>query len=243
MPQAKSGSENTKRIILFNGPPGSGKDTAASIVAKHIPNLVYQYKMALPLKEACHKLLGLQGTLEELEPLKEKDLRIPIKFPSLLDEKSGVQRSYESALVSLLGEKKLIKENWSETEDQKKLESTSMTLRQFYIHVSENLMKPLFGKRVFGKLAVEYIRQSHEAVTTISDSGFVDEAMPIIEYFGAEHVLLVRLHRPGKSFAGDSRSYVDLPVQTIDIENDKDMDAFEKCLWRKIHNNFLIGMF
>jgi len=202
MPCSKTGSENTKRIILFNGPPGCGKDTAASIISKHLPNLVYQYKMALPLKEACHKLLGLQGTLEELEPLKEQ----PVRFPLVDPEKT-------------------------------------MRLRDFYIHISENVMKPLYGKRVFGQLAVEYLRQCHQAVATISDSGFYDEAMPIIEYFGVEHVLLVRLHRPGKTFAGDSRSYVELPVQTLDIENDKDIEVFEKNLWRKVHKHFLIGMF
>ena len=218
MPHAKPGSENTKRIILFNGPPGCGKDTAAKIINLHIPNLVYQYKMALPLKEACHKLLGLQGSLEDLEPLKE----VPIKFL--------VQDSYN--LFPNQPKEKLVNANGE------------MTLRQFYIHISENVMKPMFGIDIFGKLAVENLRQCHQAVATVSDTGFVDEALPIIDYFGPDHVMLVRLHRPGKTFAGDSRGYVELPVNlTLDIHNDTDIETFEKTLWRKIHNNFLIGMF
>ena len=209
------GSESTKRIILFNGPPGCGKDTAAKIVSKHLCNLNYEYKMALPLKEACHKLLGLQGNLEDLEPLKE----VPIKF--------------------------LVKQDFNHWPSMKLVnENSEMTLRQFYIHVSENMMKPMFGDDIFGRLAVENLRQCHTAVATVSDTGFEKEALPIIEYFGAEHVCLIRLHRPGKTFAGDSRNYVELPVGlSIDVENDTDLAAFETRLWRKITRNFLVGMY
>lgn len=52
----------TKRIIVFNGPPGSGKDTAANIarVALYNENLhVTALKMSDPIKEAVHRLYGL----------------------------------------------------------------------------------------------------------------------------------------------------------------------------------------
>ena len=206
------GPESRKRIILFNGPPGCGKDTAANII--HSKTITYRYKMAQPLKEACHKLLGLEGTLEELEPLKE----LPIKF--------------------------LVKEGYAPAIDTGAIsnENREMTLRQFYIHVSENMMKPTFGTDVFGRSAVENLRQCHPMIATVSDAGFVGEALPIIEYFGQDRVCLIKIHRAGKSFAGDSRGYIDLPVKySMDIHNDGDLDTFAETLWRKISKNFLLG--
>lgn len=209
----KLGSENTKRIILLNGPAGSGKDTAANIINQKLSGLTYRYKISLPLKEAAHKLLGLQGTLEDLEPLKE----LPIKF--IVDSKYN---------------------NWSTMKLTNEI--GEMSLRQFYIHVSEHFMKPMFGEDIFGRLAVENLLQCHHAVITVSDSGFAPEALPIINHFGKDHVCLVRLHRPGRTFAGDSRTHIELPVDvSLDIENDIEMDKFGDRLWRKLKKNFLIG--
>lgn len=209
------GPESRKRIILFNGPPGCGKDTAANIIHEKLITLSYKYKMAQPLKEACHKLLGLEGTLEELESVKELPIKFLVTNPSLAVIESG-------PLTNDVGE---------------------MTLRQFYIHVSENMMKPLFGNDVFGRSAVEYLRQTHQIVSTVSDAGFVDEVQPIIDYFGEDRVCLVRIHRTGKTFKGDSRKYVDLPLKYVmDIHNDNDLDAFADVLWRKISKNFLNGI-
>ena len=213
----KTGSEKSKKIIFLNGPPSSGKDTAAKIINQKLHGLTYQYKMALPLKEACHKLLGLQGTLEELEPLKET----PIKF--------------------------LIRDDFNNWPAMKLVnDNNEMTLRQFYIHISENAMKPMFGDDIFGRLAVENLRQSHHIIATISDSGFAKEAEPILDFFGADRICLVRLHRPGTEFkvgnVKDSRSYIDLPVNIIlDIENDSDIDKFAERLWQKLSKNFLNG--
>ena len=114
-----------------------------------------------------------------------------------------------------------------------------MTLRQWYIYLSEKVMKPMYGDEVFGRLAVENLRQAEQLIATVSDTGFTSEADPIINYFGPENVALIRVHRPGKSFAGDSRTYVELDVGTvIDLQNDSDLEEFEKRLWDNI-NPFL----
>jgi len=49
-----------KKIILFNGPPGSGKDTAAERVGDLVttPNVQIE-KFAKTVKEGCHAMLGL----------------------------------------------------------------------------------------------------------------------------------------------------------------------------------------
>lgn len=194
------------KIIFFNGPPSSGKDTSADFIHGRLGSSVYRYKMALPLKESCHKMLGLEGSLEELEPLKE----LPIKF------------LVQSGVIGNFVPNKLVKE------------TGEMTLRQFYIHFSENVMKPMFGDDVFGRIAVEYLSRCDTPIATISDSGFALEAMPIINYFGAENIRLVRVFRPGKTFAGDSRNYVELPVETIDLHNTGSLAEFESTLFNAL---------
>ena len=201
---------NTKKIILLNGPASCGKDTAARLFLERNPN-TFSYKMSRPLKEACHTFLGLNGTLEELEHLKE----VPIKF----FVKSSYNHWPAMTLVNDHGE---------------------MTLRQFYIHMSENVIKPLFGENHFGNLAVENIAASNQDVVTISDSGFEPEAMPIIDRYGADNVCLIRIHRDGTNFKGDSRGYVSLPVSTIlDIENNSSFDQFSNTLQAQLKQNFL----
>lgn len=52
------------KIILFNGPPRSGKDTCAQFVMEVLPK-AYFYRFASPLKDAVHGLFGMPGILEE----------------------------------------------------------------------------------------------------------------------------------------------------------------------------------
>jgi hypothetical protein len=41
-----------------------------------------------------------------------------------------------------------------------------------------------------------------------SDSGFAEEAVPVISLVGIDNALVIELDRPGCSFVGDSRGYV-----------------------------------
>ncbi len=64
------------RLILLNGPPRSGKDTALGIIAKNEKALnlgmVRHIMMAEPLKDACHSFMGTRP-----ENDKAKDLSMP----------------------------------------------------------------------------------------------------------------------------------------------------------------------
>ena len=46
-------------IILLNGPPGCGKDTAAGFIKKYL-DLCREYKMSMPLKSALRTLLCIE---------------------------------------------------------------------------------------------------------------------------------------------------------------------------------------
>lgn len=122
-----------------------------------------------------------------------------------------------------------------ELEDTKNLRDATfgVTLRQVQIDISEKWMKPCYGKDIFGRICAnrmsEEIQYNDDAgedqpdCFVVSDSGFDIEAKSMLQLFGNEDTLLIRLHRKDCTFEGDSRSYIELDdVRTIDVYNDGD---------------------
>lgn len=170
-----------KKIIFFNGPPKSGKDTIVNELLKRYSNTV-NIKFSNPLKTALPVFFGLTDKqIEYLEKNKET--------PSDL----------------LLGK------SW----------------REVQILLSENWAKPIFGSRVFGNITLNIIKNSNNQLFLISDSGFQEEAGSLIEYFGQDNCLLLRVAREGTSFNNDSRSYWKniYEVEDITLHNDKSIEA------------------
>ena len=87
-----------------------------------------------------------------------------------------------------------------------------MTPRQFYIYFSEDVVKPVFGKRYFGEITLEDITMqvNYGRAVVVTDSGFPDEALPVCEAYPGQ-VELWQTHREGRTFRGDSRTYIELP--------------------------------
>ena len=94
--------------------------------------------------------------------------------------------------------------------DQKELPHDFLggkTCREFMIWISEVVVKPLFGKRHFGKLMSEHITMNDNGFTFVcTDGGFPDEIIPLVE--DGHDVTVVRLFMDGKTFSGDSRDYI-----------------------------------
>lgn len=194
-----------KKILLLNGPARSGKDTAAIFIKEKLRESCFAYKMAYPLKDAVHKILGLFGNLPELEYLKEVPLDYDIQVPFIHEMNAALPRTLT-------------------------IKDGKITLREFYIHISENVIKPMFGEDYFGRLAVKYIENAPQELITISDSGFKLESLPLIEKFGAENITLVKIVRPEYDFSGDSRNYIDLSeygVKKVTLHNDGSIDDFK----------------
>ena len=123
-------------------------------------------------------------------------------------------------------------DHFEDRKDTPLVEFEGLTPRAAYIAVSERLIKPLHGERIFGEWLARRIDQLEVGTVVITDSGFVPEAEVLVEKFGAENCLLARIHREGYTFAGDSRSYLDLShlnVQCTDINNDG-TDSFRTSL-------------
>lgn len=101
-----------------------------------------------------------------------------------------------------------------------------MTCRQFMIWISEDVIKPRFGKKHFGWLMADLLSEMEADVdlTICSDGGFPDEVEALIDF--GHKVKLVRMHREGFDFSKDSRDYIYLSdeykakpgVVEVDIE-------------------------
>lgn len=100
--------------------------------------------------------------------------------------------------------------------------------RQALIHISEDIIKPNFGKDYFGKYLAQQIEDTLDIVEIngltfpISDCGFIEELEPVCKVIS---VTLVRLHREGCDFKNDSRTYLypdqhGLNIEVIDLVND-----------------------
>lgn len=178
------------KIVLLNGPAGSGKDTFANALCNLVNTRGEVVKFASPLKTVAMHLY-CNG-----------------------DSKKFYEFDHDQV-------KKV-------TPDDVFL---GKTCRQVQIDISEQYMKPMHGQNVFGKLLAETIAQKAESGVEafyVSDSGFRPEAETLVDKFGAEDVLLVRIHRDScpvnenGSFPKDSRGYInldDLGVKSIDLVN------------------------
>lgn len=101
--------------------------------------------------------------------------------------------------------------------------------REWMIHCSEDLIKPMFGKHAFGDAAVNALRKDYpegEGVIIYSDGGFIEEVERLSEYAYSTggDFMLVRVHREGYGWGIDSRSYLNLALNSvrgyeIDIDN------------------------
>jgi hypothetical protein len=164
------------KIVLLNGPPGSGKDTLGNHAADYIP-YANTYKFAEAVKLGTHALYGMPGLPRDwFETTKE----IP-------------QACFDG-----------------------------LTPRQAYIHYSEKVVKPIFGQQWFGKMLVRQLEREDTELALITDSGFWSEIEPLMDAFGKDNVLLIRIHAEdrGKTFAGDSRSYIHTHMlKSIDLHN------------------------
>lgn len=95
-----------------------------------------------------------------------------------------------------------------------------LSVRQGLIHVSEDIIKPRYGDGYFGVAAASRAEAVIETggVPVFSDGGFNVEIQALASAVGPDvPVLVVRLHRDGCTYDGDSRSYITLSHPSVHL--------------------------
>lgn len=194
-------------IVIFNGPPGSGKDKAADFFkSRGFKHLSFKYQL-----------------------FKETIAYFGVDTNWFMDD-------YDNREVKERPENLL----------------NGMSRREALIHVSENIIKPKFGKDIFGVYVAKEINASKNYC--VSDGGFIEEIVPIINRIGTDEIVLVQLTREGYDFSTDSRRYFDgqlieeyvinfstpiisshilpkkFPIRTYRVHNNGTLEDFYKVL-------------
>lgn len=104
--------------------------------------------------------------------------------------------------------------------------NVKLSIREAMIFVSEVMCKEKFGLDYFGVARANSVR--HAEVIVDGSTGFVEELPPLIEKLGQENILLIRVHRNGCTYDGDSRNYIPDGVihNTIDIDNNSSLGGY-----------------
>lgn len=207
------------KIVVFNGPARSGKNIAAEHMCEISVNS-YHKAFKDELFKICANTLGIS-----VETFKDG-------YDETLGEVSK-RRGFK--LLSHEDPNMWFKDYTGNISQRVRGEQYSK--REFLIHMSENVIKPSFGKDAFGKAFVNSLPE--EGVVFVSDSGFKEELQPVIDHVGADNVLVIRLVRDGCSFDGDSRDYLtpemfEDKVQFYQIVNNgteqEFLDNVEECV-------------
>tara|TARA_B110000971_G_scaffold221968_1_gene272026 strand:- start:6792 stop:7418 length:627 start_codon:yes stop_codon:yes gene_type:complete len=190
-------------IILFNGPPGSGKDISADYFkGKGFKHLSFKYR----LYEETIKYFNVdkEWFMERYE-----------------------DRSLKEVPTVWLG---------------------NMSCREAMIYVSEEKIKPRYGLDYFGKQVAAEIDVNIDYC--ISDGGFIDELLPVVEKVGYENFRLVQLTREGHDFSTDSRRYFDGNIKReyilekeTKIENKYVLPHKFDVISYRVHNNSDLAAF
>lgn len=215
------------KVILFNGPKLCGKDVAIShLKSKGLP---------LVVRECKDKLHNLTQEFFCIQPekyweiynsrgLKEKPL------PEFRVNTYPFDNYHLSEIVGYNIIPDTDSPNWSLRYDQTPKDSgghvVNLSIREAMIYVSEVICKPRFGEEYFGEARTKSIRDGELVVD--GSCGFVDELKPLIKRVGQENVLLLRIHRDGYTFEGDSRSYIPNGIidNTMDVFNNGSEESY-----------------
>jgi dephospho-CoA kinase len=187
-----------KVIIYLNGPIGSGKDTVGVIAEKLLKEAGIPVQLE-QFKESLYELASLIASLP-------KDLFV----------KHATDRELKESPFFMLPKNFV---------DGTPSYGFYFSPRDWLIHVSERVAKPILGKGVFGKATAHRVvpfmsKTKGTSVVLVTDSGFEEEKVELDaamrEAFGDEYKsVLVHIARRGTDFSKDSRSYLANPDVTL----------------------------
>lgn len=186
------------KVVFFNAPPNAGKDIACEYIVKRFNRFIH-----MEFKQGLYDCVS-------------KEYNIPSEMVKFINS----VREYKEVPTELFN---------------------GLSCRGAHKYVSEEVMKPRYGKSYFGDLALNKIKEIDDHIIDyysvmpekerldkfnfcFSDSGFIEELIPIIKYFSPENVILIRVNRKGCDFSNDSRDFL-YPeklysdIATYDVDN------------------------
>ena len=171
---------NKPLVIMFNGPPRSGKDSACEIIMEHFPEVHYAYFKEVLYRESA-KILGLDfnfwASVCQNGDLKDKTML------TMVDGETGAVMTPRDILIYLA--EKVLKPQHGVDFIARKTASTIVDL-----------------------IKQQHEQSNEAAVIVVPDLGFDYEIDTIREMIPNAHVISVAIYRPGFTFEGDSRNYV-----------------------------------
>lgn len=221
------------KIILFNSPKNVGKSKAIEYLRDKGISLI-----SAECKESLHSLtMTLFGVkperyweiynTRELKEVPLEEFRISIEYT----DGCALERLIDITLLDregVLGRDTFI--------DSKYRYNVRLSIREAMIYVSEVVVKPRWGEDWFGQARVRKMKGfdgycPFPPIFCDDSCAFVDELHPLIKYLGQENILLLRIHRDGSTFEGDSRNYIPDGVitNTVDVYNNgTEQEYFDK---------------
>lgn len=204
------------KIVLLNGPAKVGKDE----VVKHL------LRSGIPLglaecKENLYKLVQILFGLSEerfFEIYNDrcvKEIEMPeftVRFGNSWEQEQmeaitgQSMRGYHSDPMRV-----------------------QLSVREAMIYVSECVVKPRFGQDYFGRTRVANMVTNKGCEFFVDPSaGFLEELPPTVKLLGQDNILLIRIHRNGHNFEGDSRDWIPDGVinNTVDVYNNGTIEDF-----------------
>lgn len=116
----------------------------------------------------------------------------------------------------------------TELKNVKCAELDNQSPREALIKVSEDVIKPKYGKDYFGIAAAKLINPDVN-LHIFSDGGFKDEVRILRERFPTAEITIVKVIRDGYTFESqnDSRSYISVDgCNEVTIENNADLESY-----------------
>ena len=225
--------QNITKAVLLNAPAKVGKSEAMKYLHRQGHNLTYR-SCKDPLHQATMALFGVPKerywSVYNDSELKETPLP---EFKITLNTDDLHSLLLSVGCISLKDMGKFIEGHGGYYSS---VSTLSLSLREAIIYTSEVIMKPRFRSNVFGLNRANSI-QDGEVIIDDSAAAFdvngkivADEVYPLIDRIGNENILLIRIHREGFDFSGDSRRYVSNGVceNTIDIYNVNELEFYQE---------------
>jgi len=97
---------------------------------------------------------------------------------------------------------------YEQIKDQPLDELDGGTIRECMIGLSEQFMKPRYGKAVWAKLLLNALPPKFPGILIVPDFGFESESAHFMQVLGEDNVLAIQLRREGFDWGNDSRNYV-----------------------------------